>query len=115
MILDFMAPFESGTNRDTLGRSMFELCDKAYNLSVLLRRSRKATFETFAWEKDTPVTAAVEGDTSCQMLIGSAQLDSSSLSRSKIYITISGALMKIPEGSSGERVMLEKSHVVCRC
>ena len=110
-MIDFFGPFCASASKYTLERSMLELCEKAYALSVLLRKSRKCTFETVIWEKDTPVTAAIKEEISVQSSYGPPQDD---ISMSKIAMTVSGALVKFPEGPSGERVMLEKSQVVCR-
>ena len=114
-MLDFMDPFSPETNKEPLERLMQELCKKAYDLSLLMRRSRKATFDTFIW-KETAVTPAIEADITCQTIIGPAELLGSGIgiSKSRIIMTIFGALKKIPEGSSDDQVLLEKSHVVCR-
>ncbi|KAL8636756.1 MAG: hypothetical protein Q9226_009214, partial [Calogaya cf. arnoldii] len=61
-ILDFMEPYVCGSaaSNEQLGKTMRELCDKAYSLSLLMRRYKKATFQTSIMKDDTMVTAPVE-------------------------------------------------------
>lgn len=116
-ILDFMDPHISATTVgsdvrfDLLEKSMRELCDKAYSLSVLLRRSKKATFKISVMKDDTLVTAPVEAKVSCQAFDGPSK---PGILGSRVAMTIFGGLLKIPVDSSDEQVDLEKSHVVCR-
>ncbi|KAL9629411.1 MAG: hypothetical protein Q9204_005288 [Flavoplaca sp. TL-2023a] len=113
-IVDFMDPFlltatiGSGASNEQLVR---ELCDKAYSLSVLMRRNKNATFQIPIMKHDTGVTKLVEDKVSCQYFDGPRKPD---ILGSRIAITIFGGLVKIPESSSDDRLTLEKSHVVCR-
>ncbi|KAI4282669.1 MAG: hypothetical protein L6R38_002759 [Xanthoria sp. 2 TBL-2021] len=116
-VLDFMDPYVSAAtvgsavSLDLLNKSMRELCDKAYSLSVLLRRSKKATFQTWAVKNDTIVTAPIEAKVSCQEFDGPAKAE---ILGSRVAMTIFGGLVKIPEDTSDGQIVLEKSHVVCR-
>ncbi|KAL8979282.1 MAG: hypothetical protein Q9205_005343 [Flavoplaca limonia] len=116
-IVDFMDPFlstvtiGSGASNEQLFKSVRELCDKAYGLSVLLRRNKKATFQISILKHDTVVTTLVEAKVSCQSYDGPWKPD---ILGSRIAITIFGGLVKIPESSSDDRLILEKSHVICR-
>ncbi|KAL8927111.1 MAG: hypothetical protein Q9172_001533 [Xanthocarpia lactea] len=117
-ILDFMDPFAAGATvgsaagRDQLGKLMGELCDKAYDLSVLMRRSKKETFQVLLDNDETIITPTIEARVTCQTFDGPSQPE---ILGSKIAMTIFGGLMKIPENSTEDRVIiLERSHVVCR-
>ncbi|KAL8671692.1 MAG: hypothetical protein Q9168_003814 [Polycauliona sp. 1 TL-2023] len=115
-ILECMDPFMlaatvGAASREQLRRSMHELCDKAYELSVLLRRGKSTTFQVWISEDESVVTPSIEGNVNCQAFVGASQPDAVG---SKVVMTIFGGLVKIPEDSSGDRVILEKSHVICR-
>ena len=117
-ILDFMDPFTVGATvgsaagRDQLMALMGELCDKAYDLSVLMRRSKKATFQVSLVSDETIITPTIEARVTCQTFDGPSQPE---ILGSKIAMTIFGGLVKVPENSVDDRaVVLEKSHVVCR-
>lgn len=89
---------------------MRELCDKAYDLSILLRGNKGATFKILRFRDDTPVTGAVEAEINCQVVDGPRR---PSLVGSRILMIIFGGLEKISGSSGEERVILEKPHVVC--
>ncbi|KAL8995570.1 MAG: hypothetical protein Q9169_004712 [Polycauliona sp. 2 TL-2023] len=116
-ILDIMDPFVlaatagSAANREQLTRSMRELCDKAYDLSVLLRRSKNTTFQTWIVKDGTVITPENVANLNCQAFVGPSQPD---VIGSKVAMTIFGGLIKFSENSSDERVVLERSHVICR-
>ncbi|KAL8856125.1 MAG: hypothetical protein Q9178_007250 [Gyalolechia marmorata] len=114
-ILDFMDPFVAGATvgsaagRDQLGKLMGELCNKAYDLSVLMRRSKKATFQVSRCNDETIITPTIEARVNCQTFDGPSQPE---ILGSRIAMTIFGGLLKVPENSAEDRVMiLEKSHV----
>lgn len=95
---------------EQLERSMRELCEKAYDLSLLLRRSKGATFKILRFRDDDTVTAAVEAEINCQVVDGPRR---PSIIGSRISMIIFGGLEKFSGSSGEERVILEKPHVVC--
>ncbi len=116
-MLDFMDPYVSATtvasamSLDLLKKSMGELCDKAYSLSLLLRRSKKATFQIWSAKAENVVTSLVEAHVSCQEFDGPAKAE---ILGSRVVMTIFGGLVKVPEDTTSGQIVLERSHVVCR-
>ncbi|KAI4247951.1 MAG: hypothetical protein LQ352_006041 [Teloschistes flavicans] len=111
-ILHFLEPQLSTTaSKDLLNKSMRDLCDKAYSLSLLMRRNKKATFKTESYKDYTVVTSAIEAKINCQVFDGRSESD---IVGSKIEMTIFGGLVKKPDLSSEATVVLEKSHVPAR-
>ena len=94
---------------DEAYNSMLELCEKAYRLSVLMRRNGRALFEVETFEPYTNVTPSMEARLVCQHFDGPSQ----DITGSKVWMTIFGALTKTPDVSSDEKLIIEKSHVVC--
>lgn len=112
--MKFLLPQEVASARgdpahDGLDRRMRELCDKAYNLSVLMRRSRKANFRIEMKKPGTTVTSAIEAEINPQYLTGQP----GSIQGSKVAFTIFGGLTKSLEDSPEEQLFLEKPYVVC--
>ncbi|KAI4096804.1 MAG: hypothetical protein LQ339_006888 [Xanthoria mediterranea] len=116
-VLNIMDPYVSATtvasavSLDLLKKSMRELCDKAYSLSLLLRRSKKATFQIWTAKAETLVTGSVEANASCQEFDGPAKAE---ILGSRVVMTIFGGLVKVPEDTASGQIVLERSHVVCR-
>ena len=100
----------AGENKKILERRMEELCHKAYNLSLLLRRSKKAHFKIVAMN-DKTITEPLEAMVNPQVFEGPP---SQTILGSKITMTVFGALSKCSDEVSNERIFLEKAHVVCR-
>ncbi|KAL9577737.1 MAG: hypothetical protein Q9212_006177 [Teloschistes hypoglaucus] len=97
-ILNFLEPQLSNTaSMDLLGKSMWELCDKAYDLSLLMRRNKKVSFTTSSFNYGTVISPAIEAEVSCQAFDGRSEPD---VVGSKIVMTIFGGLVKIPDASS---------------
>lgn len=94
----------------SLSKSVGELCDKAYNLSLVMRSSSKATFRTIFFSYGTLITPAIEAKVSCQGFDGQP---ASKVLGSKIAMTICCGLEKIPHVSPEATVVLERSHIVC--
>ncbi|KAI4227922.1 MAG: hypothetical protein LQ349_006634 [Xanthoria aureola] len=115
-VLDFMDPYVSATtvasavSLDLLKKTMGELCDKAYSLSLLLRRSKKATFQIWTAKAENVVTGPVEANVSCQEFDGPAKAE---ILGSRAVMTIFGGLVKVPGDTAGGQIVLERSHVVC--
>ena len=116
-VLDFMDPYVSATtvasamSLDLLKKSMGELCDKAYSLSLLLRRSKKATFQIWTAKVDSIVMGPIEANVSCQKFDGPATAE---ILGSRVAMTIFGGLVKIPDETVSGHIVLERSEVVCR-
>lgn len=114
-ILNFMKPqtnlaSRAGDGRRTLERRMEDLCDKAYELSLLFRRSKKAHFKVVAMNHMT-ITEGVEAMVNPQAFEGPS---SPTVLGSTITMTVFGALSKSSDEVSKERIYLEKAQVVCR-
>ena len=113
-VLDFMDPYLSATtvaSHEQLKKSMRGLCDKAYSLSLLMRRSKKATFQIWTAKADSILTGPIEVNASCQEFDGPATAE---ILGSRVVMTIFGGLVKIPDESVSGHIVLERSHVVCR-
>lgn len=112
--LDFLLPRQLPSARlldqDEPRRSMRELCRKAYDLSVLLRRSKKSNFKV-----DVPINGTVVTSSMLAQISPQASESPSGIvpGVSKITVTIFGGLIKSPKDSPEERIVLEQSHVVC--
>ena len=109
-IIDFFDPQVPGASFDQFEKSVLGLCNKAYDLSLLWRKSRNATFKIITAKDETLVTAANEAEISCQLVEGPGRPD---LVGSRIMMTVFGGLEKSSGGSDEERTILEKPHVVC--
>lgn len=89
---------------------MEELCDKAYELSLLFRKSKKAHFKVIVMNHMT-ITEGVEAMVNPQAFEGPS---SSTVLGSTITMTVFGALSKSSDEVSKERIYLEKAQIVCR-
>ncbi|KAI4229405.1 MAG: hypothetical protein L6R36_000859 [Xanthoria steineri] len=113
-VLGFMEPYLSATtdaSLELLEKLMRDLCEKAYSLSLLLRRSKKATFQIWTAKVDSIVTGPIEANVSCQEFDRPATAE---ILGSRVVMTIFGGLVKIPDETVSGHIVLEPSHVVCR-
>ncbi|KAL8946547.1 MAG: hypothetical protein Q9222_007074 [Ikaeria aurantiellina] len=100
----------SAVLKEQLIKSMRDLCDRAYDLSIMMRKSKKAGFATSTMKKDTIVTTAWETKFSCQAYDGPLHSD---ILGSRVSIIVFDGLVKLGDNPSEEPVTLEKPHVVC--
>ena len=109
MILNILQPLEKGSSRSQprIEQTMLDLCDKAYDLSVLMRKNKKANFQVLTLRSGSEI---IETQISPQAFDG-PQPDG--LERAKVAFTIFGGLTKHPEDCPGQ-IVLETAQVVCR-
>lgn len=88
--------------------SIQQLCDDAYHLALILRKS-KANYKFEVPKERLTITDTVESEISVQDFDG----PQAKLTGSRIHLTIFGALVKFSE-PLGERHVLEKAFVICR-
>ena len=87
---------------------VLKLCVDAYQLAVLMRKSR-ATYRCESCNEGTLIDEKLEPEISAQAFEG---VQAPTINGSKIALTIFGSLVKYSE--LDERHVLEKSHVICR-
>lgn len=107
------SPLQSTTA--TNFKSILRLCQDAYRFAVFLRRS-SADFECEIVPDGTVIDEKVESEISVQAFDPPQTPQTPQapvIQGSKIVLTVFGALVKIGP-ATGERHVLEKSHVVCR-
>lgn len=109
-IFNVMFPFmhhkESTATNEDLFNLLLQLCDDAYNLAVKLRAS-KSVFRT-----EIPDTGMVvkpeEMEIADQEILGGNVSSGDDV----VAFTLFGMLVKYPENSPNERIILEKAEVV---
>lgn len=110
-IAQFMEPLSSKSAPSTtqpLDRLMLQLCEKAYQLTLLLRRSKsRYTYENI--KRGTVIDVYNVLDISPQAFDGPELEEPIGAS---VAFTIFGALVKYPDLTPDERHVLDKSHVV---
>ena len=111
-IVDFLQPGQKRlpSAQRSLEDSVQELCDKAYDLSVLLRKSRGVTFKVIKLPYGFRITEKTEDQVSLQRYVGRLPQD---ILGSEVEFTVFGSLTKHLDDSS-EPIILEKAQVVCR-
>ena len=110
-IIDFLQPWQKGTAASKgLEQSVKELCDNAYDLSVLMRKSRRANFSVTCPLEGAAFSARGHQQMLVQDFFGPPPEE---FEGTAVVFTIFGGLTKWPEDAP-ERVTLEQAHVVCR-
>ncbi|MCJ1431996.1 hypothetical protein MMC27_001352 [Xylographa pallens] len=118
-IYDFMRPLtplsrelpkSHPSPESTYDSSLTLLCNDALKLQLLLRRC-KADYKFESFKDGTVINATVGSEVTEQAFDG--PFDATAQQSVAIAFTISSALVKY-DSASGERYVLEKSHVVCR-
>lgn len=113
-IIKFLEPWFSskGAARipKALEQEVFELCQSAYSLTLMLRQSIDDYFFVTI-DEGTKVEAQDEADFAPQDMIG----PKNKLVGSKVWLTVFGALVKRSQTAApGERYVMERAHVICR-
>lgn len=111
----YMKPLLSDLFKETSAihfKSILRLCEDAYKLALLLRKSSSDyRYETVP--NGTVFDDSLESKISSQAFDSPQKSQASMIQGFRIAFTIFGALVKY-EPATGERYVLEKSHVVCR-
>lgn len=114
-IATFMVPLLPEPLNDTWPRnfeSICRLCEDAYKLTLVLRKST-SDFKVESVPNGTVIDDSVESQISPQGFIPPHKSQLPTIQGSRIDLTIFGALVKY-DRATGERYVLEKSHVACR-
>ncbi len=85
--------------KDVIGQSISKLRNKAYNLSVLMRKSKKAALRVEVVGPGTTITSTIEAEINPQARM---ECDTRNAQPSRVRQTIIGALKKSREDSSEE-------------
>ena len=115
-ILQFMEPIQLLSSKSAppttppLDQMMFQLCEKAYQLTLALRRS-KSTYTCEKIKRGTVIDEYNRSDINPQAYHGQ---QSEEPVGATVAFTIFGALIKYPDLAPNEPVVLEQSHVILR-
>lgn len=113
-IATFMEPLCPEPFKDTSPihfESIRRLCEDAYKLALVLRKST-SDFKCESMPCETVIDDSIESQISPQAFDPPPKSQAPRIQGSRIVFTIFGALVKY-EPATGERYVLEKSHVVC--
>ena len=92
-------------------KSILRLCEDAYKLALILRKS-SSDYKCESVPSGIVIDNRVESEISPQAFDTPQTSQAPMIQGSRIAFTIFGALVKY-EPATGERHVLEKSHVVC--
>ena len=111
-ILHFLEPQQKDPSQKNspLQQSIKDLCEKTYQLSLLMRKNTTANFKVHGLLSGTEITAEVDAEIIPQAFEGP---QSESIIGSEVAFMIFGGLTKQP-GDAPERIILEPAQVVCR-
>jgi hypothetical protein len=106
MIWDFMRPLLlQSTSHQELENLLIKLCMDAFSLAIDLRRSKHI------YKFEEPASGQVVDQDEVEPQASEKDLEQG-LGVPRIAFSLSSALVKYPAHSLGERVVLEKAHVV---
>lgn len=115
-IAQFMEPLladPSDVKTDIHYKSILRLCEDAYNVALVLRKSH-FDYKCESLSDGTLIDEAVEGEIKPQGFDRPQATQDPMIQGSRIAFTMFGALVKY-EPAIGERYMVEKAHVmICR-
>lgn len=110
-IWEFMEPWLSeSADREIHQQALVQLCTAAYELALLLRKS-KATYKVVKFEEGQLIHEATERSMIAQAFEGPTLPE---VQGSKIAFTLFGAMLKSADTELDEEYILEKAHVICK-